>query len=233
MLYKDVKTWEELRFHLDELWSFGSGRDAIDRIWFRGQSRYDHELVPSVDRSAKFASTSERSRYISKILDEFRNEAILLGSGSGVPSGVGLELLARHHGLPSPLLDWTLSPYVAAFFAFFDAVQTEIVDVSIYALYRPYIPKEVLEPEGPIGLIYENEYLQFNRRACQQRGVFLRLSSAERTIEECLQDSLVKFRIPASERRRALSCLDSMLLNSSTLMYDLDGAAKTAIFRHA
>ena len=27
----------------------------------------------------------------------------------------------RHHGFPSPLLDWTLSPYIAAFFAFNEA----------------------------------------------------------------------------------------------------------------
>ena len=36
----------------------------------------------------------------------------------GPPPGYEFMIYMRHHGFPSPLLDWSRSPYVAAFFAF-------------------------------------------------------------------------------------------------------------------
>lgn len=41
----------------------------------------------------------------------------------------------RHHSFPSPLLDWTASPYVAAFFAF-DSPPREEQHVCVYAFLQ-------------------------------------------------------------------------------------------------
>jgi hypothetical protein len=61
--------------------------------------------------------------------DEF--DLVLWG---GRCPGYAYMAYLRHHGFPSPLLDWSRSPYVAAYFAFSRANQAPGERVSIYVL---------------------------------------------------------------------------------------------------
>ena len=49
---------------------------------------------------------------------------------------ISFMIYLRHHGFPSPLLDWTYDPYVAAFFAFRN-LDRDVTNVAIYT-FREY-----------------------------------------------------------------------------------------------
>lgn len=84
---------------------------------FRGQQCDQWGLQTSYDRYWGGTPIYDES-FVDRMVAQFRSGVIRLGLQG--PEKGNLEWLefGRHHGLPTPLLDFTWSPFVALFFAF-------------------------------------------------------------------------------------------------------------------
>lgn len=131
------------------------------KLLYRGHSDWTYELKPSIGRlSPKYAGRQKKynRRDERDLLHRFRRRAYpLLGK---LNSGEAL-FIARHHGLPTRLLDWTANALFALYFACEDnnekngavwALRRRDKDLEDYAL-DPFdlasknIEKEVLCPQ--------------------------------------------------------------------------------------
>lgn len=226
MVEEKIKDWRSFRSRLLDYSALDLKRRR--QLIFRGQPDSRLGLLPTLDRTRSFETDRERDQYIRDLLEDFRREVIGLGGRSARPNPAeGLELLARHHGLPSPLLDWTESPYIGAFFAFQEPAAPSFKSVAIWVLdLAKFVPGEELG----VDVIRDPDLIRFNRRALRQRGVFLKVGTLT-PVEKLLDEALTKFVLPASSRQLALADLDAMRINAVELFRDLDAAARTATYR--
>jgi hypothetical protein len=111
-----------------------------DYIW-RGQRCYcrDWLLKSSFDR--KNPKSSNRNNELEKIFKKFKQKLEDLPSSRNKSfTADEIWAIGQHYGLPTPLLDWTECPYIAAYMAFFKKVENGKNDQTenrvIYALNR-------------------------------------------------------------------------------------------------
>ncbi len=117
-------------------------------IW-RGHRREDWSLKSTLDRLIEEANVSKTKQLLfrSVHLEQFKYAA--RGRRGPNPPLIETEnewwALGQHHGLATPLLDWTASPFVAAYFAMIKKGIGIGRYRAIYALHRPTIEQKVQE----------------------------------------------------------------------------------------
>lgn len=206
---------------------------------FRGQASADWELEPSFDRYFRTIDKKERQGTYRELLALFKKECERMDVPADVlDDNSRLTALGQHYGLPTRLLDWTDSPYVASFFAFNDAVSLaskKSSNVAVWALDTRL--KSIWSPESGVEILEVPSIS--NVRLRNQFGKF----TISKTPFNCLEDyvnfcsekevALRKFLIPAQDCEMALADLDAMGINHSRIYPELVGcalAAKTRIF---
>lgn len=248
VILNKCKTW--LSF-IDAIRTQLTDNDSASFL-FRGQSSQWLTLQSTWERSLRYRLVKNptdnirdaHAQDLSDRLHKFQDYARGLPSvsTSGMDSDDWL-CLARHHGLLSPLLDWTHNPYVATFFACIDVLEETspgifsgqtgrlfkypTSDVNVWAL-----PSSSLDNHKDIRLV-ANRLDSFHRQRAQF-GVFTELSHPncidviEFYDKHVPEDSLSCFVLPSSEVGKALFDLNIMGINFASLFPDLDGAAKQA-----
>lgn len=210
-----------------------SSFQEYNKYIFRGQMHKGWKLQPSFDRIVPIDSSDyllRRKEHLNQFI-KYSQGRLKIEHSLSLKEEKDWWAIGQHYGLATPLLDWTESPFIAAYFAFAEESHFPKKDRIIYCLSSSYIEKY---SDNKIELFYSQN--DGNPRLINQRGLFT-YNQEKIDIENHIKlnfpfkdnkSAMIKLIIPEKAMTRAdfLKSLNRMNINHLTLFPDLSGASK-------
>jgi hypothetical protein len=209
---------------------------------FRGQADARWKIVSSFDRDCGSAKEG-RSAYFGRLLSFFAYQLRQYGEDLDHMTHGDRAAIAQHYGMPTRLIDWSMSPYIAAFMAFYSALAEARCGpgqrVAIWQLNLDRF-RILTNCEDRQFEIVKSRRLE-NDRVWRQSGLFIEAVGDAAELDAYLENQvadgedfgLIQWTIPSSYAAAALNDLILMGVTPATVYPDRDGASKYVRLRMA
>ena len=195
---------------------------------FRGHRKSDWELEPVIDRPGFSTVRSNMSRAECErvAFKKFKNLSSRYLETRPANDWEFLAL-ARHHGVPTRLLDWTENPLAALFFAIEEPTKCDSA-VWCYTYIEQGHPLDVQVDSNPLDInrVLMYEPVHIHSRISSQASVFTVHPPDFKTFEYPWSRAMCRVTLPNDARPRLRLELQRLAVHRATLFQDLDGIGR-------